>query len=245
MSDKLQTDDTLDKTWSLSKISLESFTPEGQEQYYNIYQRGAIVAALLDIRLLELSGGERGLREVLLELAETYGPDRAFDDASFFETFTEMTNPEIAEFFDDYVRSANTLPLAEYFGKLGIEYRPELATGEMVPMLGLGISPSEDGIQVNAVSEPAASCGYAPGDILVSVNGEEFSMSNIPASWGYVVGLGPNETFDVTISRDGDEQVITCEKELIEQIDTHVFRLDPTASAEQIALREQWMRNKN
>jgi len=245
MSDKLQTDDTLDKTWSLSRISLESFTPEGQEQYYNIYQRGAIVSTLLDIRLLELSGGERGLREVLIELAEVYGTDRAFDEATFFETFAEMTYPEISEFFDDYVRNANPLPLTEYFAKIGIQYIPEVATGEMAPLLGLGIGPSPDGIQVTSVSEPASTCGYVSGDILVSVNDEEFSIPNIQASWGYIVGLGPGEAFDVTISRDGDEQVITCEKELIEQIDTHVFEVNSMASPDQVQLRDVWLMNKS
>ncbi|WP_240410350.1 M61 family metallopeptidase [Hymenobacter oligotrophus] len=58
-----------DTTYSLKRLGLNSFSDEGQQQYGNIYQRGALTASLLDLRLLELSGGKRGLREVLLELA--------------------------------------------------------------------------------------------------------------------------------------------------------------------------------
>ncbi len=44
-----------DKGYSLSDISLTSYTPAGNAQFSNIYNRGAMVAVLLDIRLLELS----------------------------------------------------------------------------------------------------------------------------------------------------------------------------------------------
>ncbi|MGA7304108.1 MAG: hypothetical protein WBW88_04510, partial [Rhodothermales bacterium] len=65
---KLRINDNYDKSYSLTKLALTSYQDEGHKQYGNIYMRGALVAGLLDIRLLELSDGQRGLREVLLEL---------------------------------------------------------------------------------------------------------------------------------------------------------------------------------
>ncbi len=113
-----------DPKYSLSQISLTSYTPEGQKQYGNVYMRGAIVAGLLDIRLLELSGGKRGLREVVLELAKKYGPNKSFPEKEFFDVFTAMTYPEIGDFFKAYIRGAEPLPLAEYYAKIGILYSP-------------------------------------------------------------------------------------------------------------------------
>src|SRR5262249_17898330 len=60
LSDKLVADAKYDTTYSLVKLALTSYTDEGQLQYPNIYMRGAVVAGLLDIRLLELSHGQRG-----------------------------------------------------------------------------------------------------------------------------------------------------------------------------------------
>lgn len=111
-----------DKSYSLTDISLQSYTPEGGEQYGNVYYRGAIVAALLDIRLFELSNGERGLREVMLELVERYGPQNEFQDDEFFEVFTDMTYPEIGDFIDNYIQGTTDLPYGEYFNKIGIQY---------------------------------------------------------------------------------------------------------------------------
>ena len=110
-----------DQDYSLSKLALTSYTAEGQAQYPNIYQRGAIVGSLLDLRLLKLSGGEYGLQELLLELAEGYGASRPFPEDEFFDIVTEMTYPEIGEFLEAYVRGTEPLPIDEYYGWIGIE----------------------------------------------------------------------------------------------------------------------------
>jgi predicted metalloprotease with PDZ domain len=110
-----------DQDYSLSKLALTSYTAEGQRQYPNIYQRGAVVGALLDLRLLKLSGGEYGLQELLLDLAEQYGVSRPFPEDELFAIITEMTYPEIGEFFEAYVRGTEPLPIDEYYGWIGIE----------------------------------------------------------------------------------------------------------------------------
>jgi predicted metalloprotease with PDZ domain len=117
-----------DKSFSLTDISMQAYTPEGGEQYSNIYYRGAVVAALLDIRLLELSNGERGLREVMLDLVERFGPQNEFKDDQFFEIFTEMTYPEIGSFIENYIKGTTDLPYQDYFNKIGIELDPATQT---------------------------------------------------------------------------------------------------------------------
>ena len=121
-----------DKSFSLTDISLQSYTIEGGEQYSNIYYRGAVVAALLDIRLLELSNGERGLREVMLDLAERYGPESEFQDDQFFDVFVTMTYPEIGDFIENYIKGTTDLPYQEYFNKIGIQY--DQATYSLTPI---------------------------------------------------------------------------------------------------------------
>jgi predicted metalloprotease with PDZ domain len=111
-----------DAEYSLRQLALTSYTDAGQRQYGNIYQRGALVAGLLDIRLLELSDGRRGLRELVLELAGDYGKDRPFPEDRFFEIVTERTHPEIEDFLDSYVIHSEPLPLAEAYARLGIRF---------------------------------------------------------------------------------------------------------------------------
>lgn len=109
-----------DSTYSLKELSLTSYSDSGQAQYGNIYQRGALTAGLLDIRLLELSHGQRGLQDLILDLAHRYGKRRAFPESTFVDTLVALTDPSIRDFFDNFVMQAHHLPVKEYYEKLGI-----------------------------------------------------------------------------------------------------------------------------
>ncbi len=108
---------------SLSQMSLTSYE-EGGSQFGNVYNKGALVAALLDIRLLELSGGTKGLREVILELIDTYGPENAFSEENFFDDLAALTGypTEVTDFMNKYIKGTDALPVNEYFTKIGITY---------------------------------------------------------------------------------------------------------------------------
>lgn len=122
MGRKVEVNSFFDESYSLVEISTESYTQEGGEEFVNIYNRGAFIISLLDIRLLELSDGKKGMREVVLELIDTYGPDKAFDEANFFDSFVDMTYPEIEDFIDRYIKGTEALPIEEYYAKVGIDY---------------------------------------------------------------------------------------------------------------------------
>jgi predicted metalloprotease with PDZ domain len=109
-----------DSTYSLRELALTSYSDSGQIQYGNIYMRGALTLGLLDIRLLELSGGTRGLQDLIADLTRKYGKRRAFPESTLVDTVVAMTYPEIRDFFDRYVWDSQRLPIAEYYGKLGI-----------------------------------------------------------------------------------------------------------------------------
>jgi len=118
---KMQIDhQSFDTTWSLRELALTSYSDSGQAQYGNIYMRGALTAGLLDIRLLELSRGQRGLQDLIRELTHKYGKRRAFPDSTFVDTLVAMTRPEIKDFFNRYVWGTEHLPIKEYYAKLGI-----------------------------------------------------------------------------------------------------------------------------
>jgi predicted metalloprotease with PDZ domain len=121
----------LSSSMSLSQMSLTSYE-EGGAQFGNVYNRGALVAALLDIRLLELSGGTKGLREVILALIETYGPENAFSEENFFNDLATLTGypTEITDFINRYIKGTEEMPLETYFDKIGIIFTPNTFTDD-------------------------------------------------------------------------------------------------------------------
>lgn len=109
-----------DTTYSLASLALTSYSDSGQRQYGNIYQRGAVVAGLLDIQLLELSGGRSGLQDLIEDLSEVYGRRRAFPEDSIFTVIARRTSPGVGEFFRRYIQGSERPPVREYYAKLGI-----------------------------------------------------------------------------------------------------------------------------
>lgn len=109
-----------DTTYSLTRLALTSYSDSGQRQYGNIYMRGAVVAGLLDIKLLELSDGQHGLRDLIGGLSRTYGKKRAFPEDSLFAIVGERTSPAVRDFLSRYVERAEHPPVKEFYAKLGI-----------------------------------------------------------------------------------------------------------------------------
>ncbi|MEX2401166.1 MAG: hypothetical protein WD423_10370 [Rhodothermales bacterium] len=240
MSGKLRNNDQYDPDFSLSDIGLHSFSEKGQQEWGNIYQRGAVVAELLNIRLLALSDGRRGLREVVLELSEEYGPNRPFDERTFFDAFTAMTYPEIGPFLDAYVRGTQELPVEETFGLIGVDYVAEENTGETVVLLGVRFGVDGDRLVLASVEGAAAECGFQQGDVLVSFDDETVTVRNAQQVIGGLQAMGPDEPFTMTVLGDDGEQTIPCAKQEIDRIERHVLRIDPDAPDEAEALRWAW-----
>jgi len=119
---KMRRDRSLyDSTYSLTRLALTSYTAEGARQYGNIYMRGAVVAGLLDIRLLQLSDGRHGLRDLMRELAREYGPRRPFPEDSLYAIIAARTSPEVLDFFARYIDGSEHPPLREYYALIGMD----------------------------------------------------------------------------------------------------------------------------
>lgn len=110
-----------DTTYSLTRLALTSYTADGARQYGNIYMRGAVVAGLLDIRLLQLSGGRSGLRDLVRGLAREYGPRRPFPEDSLYAIIAARTSPEVLDFFARYIDGSERPPLREYYALIGMD----------------------------------------------------------------------------------------------------------------------------
>ncbi|GAB4041067.1 M61 family metallopeptidase [Spirosoma jeollabukense] len=243
LSQKIDYDKSLDTTYSLSKLGLTCYTNEGQRQYGNIYARGALVAGLLDIRLLELSNGKRGLREVINELAATYGPNKAFPEKDFFAIFAQKTYPEIADFFNRYVKATEPLPFSEYYGKLGIRYSPTVPTGQKIASVGMRPSFNNNKFYLTKLDDALLKAGLQEDDEWLTYNQQPVTLENIGHIQRELRQLKAGDTYDVTVRRNGQEIPVKnaiLEKELILR---YKFEPDPQATPQQLQLRDAWMKN--
>ncbi|WP_232058355.1 M61 family metallopeptidase [Nibribacter ruber] len=243
MQQKLKNNDMMGTNYSLQELSLTSYTPQGNKIYGNIYNRGAATAALLDIRLLELSGGKRGLREVINELSKEYGPSKAFPEQEFFNIFVAKTHPEIADFFNKYVKGAEALPVAEYFGKLGITYTPLKTSDKKTFDPGYNLGAPEGKIVFMKVNPTQQQAGLKDRDELVAVNGTAITLKNANQEVPKIFQTKIGDSYAVTIRRDGKEEKLTLKMLERQETQRHLFEVDANPTPAQSALRQAWMKN--
>jgi len=239
ISRKLRNSESYDSAYSLTRISKEWSTDEGNRQYGNIYQRGAVTAELLDIRLLELSGGTRGLREVYLDLIKKYGKDKPFDNEKFFDVIVELTYPKIKEFINDYIIGTKSLPYKEYFKKLGIKYIFSQPSENKTPIFGLHLG-SSDGkhLSINGFSRVYKDFGLEKGDIILKAFGDDVTLENANEIIERKNKMNPGDTYEVTVKR-GDEE-LTFTGTLFERMDYHILKVDENCTQQQKEFRNVW-----
>ena len=238
----------------ISKYSLDKY----HDQYYNVYQKGALIAMCLDIKLRKLSSNKYGLRELMLDLSKKYGKDHAFADDQLFDEIGKLTFPQIREFFTRYVEGPAPLPLKEAFSDVGIIYSEE----EKLQDYSLGISPSEIGvtqvegkpklqiISTEKQNEMAKALGFKEGDIILKLNDE--TLPDLGPDLGSALqkhykNLPNTKTLSYTVLRREDngesrEVVLTAPVTKVEIIKRHLMQYDEFASQEKIALRNGWLK---
>ncbi|MCL6099420.1 MAG: PDZ domain-containing protein [Bacteroidetes bacterium] len=238
LREKISMNDNYDPKVSLVDLSLHS--TEMQDQYGNIYKKGAVVATLLDIRLLELSHGKKGLREVINQLYRDYGANKPFSEKDFFDEFVKRTYPEIADFINKYIKGTEPLPIKEYFAKLGINYQESAGIDSSKTYLGLGLGVKNNKLIVNMVDNPTT-YGIQKGDYILKINGDEITLQNAQQKFSFIRSLKVGDSFAVTVDRNGEQKdlKLTMQPRPIK----HLFKVLDNPAEAQLELRSAWMKN--
>ncbi len=245
ISEKLQRNDQFDPNVSLVDLSLGSYD-QYESQYGNVYERGALTAMLLDIRLLELSQGKTGLRDVIKKLSQEFGPKRPFPEDGLFDLIVQMTYPEIGEFINRYIKGADPLPIREYLAKAGYVYEREAETGLYESNLGkFAFGFVNDVITVTHVDTSdsvSRRLEIQPGDVIRKLKyaGLELSVNDTTTIRAMTFAL-IGESFEWLVRRNGTEKRLKAFVGKRNILDYHVIRPSPSLSDEQKRLRRWWL----
>jgi predicted metalloprotease with PDZ domain len=197
------------KSFSMTEMSANVLTKENQDLYLSVYNKGAVMAMLLDIRIAELTAGKKNLKTLMLELAGKYGPSKPFKDEELFSDIISLTHPGIQEFIDKFIVGKEPLPL-EYFNQIGWQYESEKKkTVYMSGYFGLRYDEKNNELIFERVGENLL--GIASGDILLAVNGEDTSPLNVSEQFqNYFRANTKPDIISVKVKRKGVEQVLSA-----------------------------------
>ncbi|NME71793.1 M61 family metallopeptidase [Flammeovirga aprica] len=226
----------------LSKKCLEEYG----NQYGNVYQKGALIGLALDLILIENSDGKYNLRDLMLELSQTYGSSRPFKDDQLFHAIDSITGvPEVKEFLEKYVDSPNPFPYTATLQKVGVTYLPEeVKTFATFGNIGISVN-DDDEIFVEDIIDMddfGKQIGYQVGDVLLKMNNTPITIENIGDLMNnYINHPEKFPKLKLQVRRDGKTIQLKSKTLILEEKEYDVFYKDENPTKEQQLLYRQWL----
>lgn len=251
---KLQISSHFKDTLAFTDLSLGALDTYAN-QYYNVYQKGALIGMCLDITLRDLSDGAYGVQNMMADLSKKYGKEKSFDDASLFDVITDITYPEVGEFLKTYVGGNKPIPYGDYFKKVGIRYAPvdsvmSYSLGITQGNVGIDFQSGDIFIQNQDMLDPfGKALGLKDGDIFRKINGKEFPKLG-PELQQFLdeakASLEEGKPFTTTVERkneDGESEMVdlTANTFKVKKAVPFNLTLMEDATPEQIKLRDEWL----
>lgn len=191
------------KDISFTEMSKNILDEEMSKQYGNVYQKGALIAMLLDVEIAVATNGEKDLVSVVLELIDKYGMDHPFKDDELFGIIEGITGPNVRQFFKTYVEGDTPLAYDEILNQAGLSYKFDAGEAKFTfepfqvgfdnETMTLVLTPAEGN---PAFSEPIA---------IRKINGEELSMRLFRTT---IRNPESDAPVKLTILEDGQEKEI-------------------------------------
>ncbi len=196
--------------FSMTTMSLRVLDDDYQKKYSSVYNRGALIAMMLDVLIREKTENKKDLKSVITDLTKKYGAGKPFKDEVFLQEFVEASDPAVQDFFSKYLDGDNPLPYAEYFQKLGYEYSPlKKVDAYFVGRMGLKYDEQNKAFLFSEVENKNA-LNLKDGDQFISVDNIAVTDENLEDLWEkYFQNNSTIASLTMTVKRDGKEKVLT------------------------------------
>ena len=247
MMEKIQRSKTMNDAMSFTIMSENVLKAPYKDEYYNVYQKGALIGMCIDILIREGSQGHRGILSLMKELSNKYGKNKPFEDDKLIDEIVAMTYPSLREFFDTHVAGDIPINYNEFFEKVGLEIAEGKVKTNYIQNAGALII-SGDGEKgtiffSDLVTDNSfwADNGVKPNDVIKEIEGKKVTLQNANQILQEVFMWRPGKDIEVKLNRDGEDIII---KTKTTQSYTIGNGLRPKADVTdaQKALLEAWLR---
>lgn len=165
------------------------------------YSKGTILAAMLDLYIINKYNGEKGLDHFLQHLwAKTYGKDGSgFTEDEFQKHLESFLGEGMDWFFTNHVYDTKPIDYQSFYNAVGIKIVKDRAPAK--PYLGVRTSDSGGKLMVNGVyaGSPAESGGISVNDEIISLDGYRVDNSSFNSM---LAKKNIGDEVEITLARD-------------------------------------------
>ena len=247
MMGKIQTSLQMNDSMSFTEMSEHVLDDPYAKQYYNVYQKGALIGMCVDILMREESNGQRGILSLMKELSKKYGKDKPFEDDKLFDEIVAMTYPSLRTFFDTHVIGTTPINYNEFFNKVGLEIKEGKVKTNYIQNNG-NLIIGGDGQKgtiffTDLVADNSfwTEQGVLPNDVIKEIDGKQMTLQNANQILQDVYMWSPGKDIEVKLDRNGKEIIIKT-KTTQSYTNGEALMSKEDATEDQIKLREAWLK---
>lgn len=211
---KINRANSLNDNMPFTEMSANVLSNPYKEQYYNVYEKGALIGMCLDIIIRKNSEGKRGLLDLMQQLSQDYGVTKPFNDDELFSKITALTYPEVGNFLQTYVSGPTPIPYAEYLQKVGITKSTDTVVASVFgTRQSMNIISNKETKEISVIPGKELIDFYKnldlrAGDIFTAINDKPYSTANLFELFVDSKKWKENDPISLKIKRDGKEQII-------------------------------------
>ena len=249
IEDKLQGATRFKEDLAFTDLSLGCLH-EHEDQYGNVYQKGALIGLCLDILLRDQSKGKVGLKDMMAMLSQEYGKNKSFDDSKLFDKIEELSSKEIGEFFKKYVEVGGDLPFEAVFEKVGVTFKKDVTLKEItLGGISLGYNPETKHLLVadlTKMNKFGEKIGYQVNDELIAINGVDVDVDKMKQQLDdYKNNTKRGDKVEITVARKvkGEMKIkkLKAKAITVDRTKKFLIELNENATEEQLNLRRSWL----
>jgi len=211
------------------------------------YNKGALLAMLLDLEIRSRTHGQKSLDDVMRLLyhnfyqapaATNYGPGRGYEEKDILDAVNTVTGSNFAEFFEKYVHGTAPLPYTQTLALAGMELKVSAVPGAG-PSIGVSTQAEDIGLRITSVRPGSAAdrAGLSADDLLINV--DELSLA-ITSLRDRLKMYPPGAEVPFTIERHAQRERITVKLDPPPRDQYSIEELSGS-TPEQKAVRDGWL----
>jgi predicted metalloprotease with PDZ domain len=222
-----------------------------EDQYQNVYEKGALIGLCLDVKLRQLTKGAKGLQDIINSLAKKYPKEKSFKDPDLIPEIVALTFPEIGEFFKNFIEGNKPLPFEEIFSAIGYSYRAkEYSKDFSFGSLKMIINQENKRLIVydtNDMDDFGKLLGFKVGDQIMAINGKNVNQLNfreVKTNW--YNGVKEGDLFKIKVMRMNENghlrrKVLKARAVRVQLVREDVLEKLSNPSPEQVQMLNWWI----
>ncbi len=231
---------------SFTEMSENILEKPYEDNYQNVYEKGALIGMCIDILMREESKGQRSILSLMKELSAKYGINKPFNDDDLIREISAMTYPTVSLFLENHVVGNLPINYEFYFQKVGLDFEKTIVESNYIQNTqGFIFSGDPEkgtlfftkGVEDNSFWVEQ---GVLANDILKSINGTIVTIENARSLLGSMYRWKEGDQIEVVLDRNGEE--ITIKTALKPTYSTQKILVESkNATQDQIKIRNAWL----